>query len=255
MISGIDSSFDPAALGLAVPEEVEREELGREEFLQLMLTQLENQDPFKPMESGEFLGQLAQFGTVTGLGELQESFESLSGSLISDQALQAASLVGRSVTIEAGEGLLQADGPLTGAVEVPIGSSSVSVQIRDAAGQVIRQLELGSQPEGVTAFRWSGETDTGLAAPPGRYSVSAQYFNGQEMQSTSTLIDAAVESVTVGAGGLAINLEGLGAVPFDAVREIGRAPASIGLQTPVDSGNAIDLENAIDAASSVDTEN
>ena len=122
MITGIDSSFDPAALGLAVPDEVDSQELGQEEFLQLMLTQLENQDPFKPMESGEFLGQLAQFGTVTGLGELQQSFESLSGSLISDQALQAASLVGRSVTIESGEGLLKTDSPLTGAVELPTSS-------------------------------------------------------------------------------------------------------------------------------------
>ena len=140
MITGIDSSFDPAALGLAVPDEVEKEELGQEEFLQLMLTQLENQDPFKPMESGEFLGQLAQFGTVTGLGELQQSFESLSGSLISDQALQAASLVGRSVTIESGEGVLQPDAALTGAVELPTGSSSVSVQVMDAAGQITRCL-------------------------------------------------------------------------------------------------------------------
>ena len=247
MISGIDSSFDPAAFGLAVPDEVKSEELGQEEFLQLMLTQLKNQDPFKPMESGEFLGQLAQFGTVTGLGELQQSFESLSGSLISDQALQAASLVGRSVTIESGEGLLQTDSPLTGAVELPVSSPSVSVQVLDAAGQIIRQLELGSHPEGLVGFRWAGETDAGLAAPPGRYILSAQYFNGQEMQSASTLIDASVDSVTVGAGGLAINLEGLGVVPFDAVREIGRAP------TPIEI--PLDLENSTDTVNSVDTEN
>ena len=227
MISAIDSSFDPGALGLAVPDAVDSEELGQEEFLQLMLTQLKNQDPFKPMESGEFLGQLAQFGTVTGLGELKQSFESLSGSLVSDQALQAASLVGRSVMIESGEGVLQPEAPLTGAVELPIGSSSVSVQVTDATGQVIRQLELGTQAEGLVGFRWGGETDAGIVAPPGRYFVSAQYFNGQEMQSASTLIDASVDSVTVGAGGLAINLRGLGVVPFSAVREIGQAPAPI----------------------------
>ncbi len=221
MISALDSSFDPAALGLAVPDTVAREELGQEEFLQLMLTQLKNQDPFKPMESGEFLGQLAQFGTVTGLGQLQQSFESLSGSLVSDQALQAASLVGRSVLVEVGEGLLELDGALTGAVDLPIGSSAVSVQITDGSGQIIRQLELGTNAEGLVSFRWGGETDTGVAAPPGRYFVSAQYFNGQEMQSASTLIDASVESVTLGTGGLAINLRGLGVVPFSVVREIG----------------------------------
>ncbi len=224
MISALDNSFDPAALGLGVPQEAKSEELGQQEFLQLMLTQLKNQDPFKPMESGEFLGQLAQFGTVTGLGQLQQSFESLSGSLVSDQALQAASLVGRQVLVEVGEGLLELDAALTGAVDLPIGSSSVGVQITDSAGQVIRQLELGTNPQGLVSFRWGGETDTGQVAPPGRYFVSAQYFNGQEMQSAATLIDASVQSVTLGAGGLAINLRGLGEVPFSVVREIGRDP-------------------------------
>ena len=68
MISPVDSSIDLDALGLTIPDVVEKQDLGQEEFLQLMMTQLENQDPFKPMESGEFLGQLAQFGTVTGIG-------------------------------------------------------------------------------------------------------------------------------------------------------------------------------------------
>ena len=46
------------------------EQLGQEDFLRLMLAQLDNQDPFAPMESGEFLGQLAQFGTVSGISEM-----------------------------------------------------------------------------------------------------------------------------------------------------------------------------------------
>ncbi|TVQ74128.1 MAG: flagellar hook assembly protein FlgD, partial [Chromatiaceae bacterium] len=54
-----------------------RDELGQEDFFKLMITQLQNQDPFEPMESGDFLGQIAQFGTVNGIGELQKSFESI----------------------------------------------------------------------------------------------------------------------------------------------------------------------------------
>ena len=74
-------------------------ELGQAEFFDLMVTQLKNQDPFKPMESGEFLGQIAQFSTVDGIGGLQRSFESLAGSLQSSQALQASTMVGRSVAL------------------------------------------------------------------------------------------------------------------------------------------------------------
>ena len=92
MVNPVDS----LGLGFDVPKAAREGDLGQEDFLHLMLTQLKNQDPFKPMESGEFLGQLAQFGTVQGLAGLQTSFDSLASSLVSNQALQASSLVGRS---------------------------------------------------------------------------------------------------------------------------------------------------------------
>ncbi len=221
MISPLDSSFDPAALGLTIPDAVAREELGQEEFLQLMMTQLENQDPFKPMESGEFLGQLAQFGTVTGLGELQNSFDSLATSLVSDQALQAASLVGRSVLVESNETFFSGQSLVEGVVDLPVSSSNVQLNISDAAGQLVRQITLGPNAEGPVPFYWGGETDLGYSAPPGRYAVSAQYFDGSDMLNAPTLVNAEVDSVTVGASGLSVQLRGLGPVPFSAVKEIG----------------------------------
>ena len=55
-----------------------RKEMGQEQFLELMTAQLQNQDPFKPMESGDFLSQIAQFSTVEGIGDLNDSFSGLS---------------------------------------------------------------------------------------------------------------------------------------------------------------------------------
>ncbi len=221
MISPLGSSFDLAELGLTIPDAIEKEELGQEEFLQLMMTQLENQDPLKPMESGEFLGQLAQFGTVTGLGELQGSFDSLATSLVSDQALQAASLVGRSVLVESDSTFFSGESLVEGVVDLPVSSSNLQLNISDAAGQLVRQITLGPNPEGQVPFYWGGETDLGFSAPPGRYFVSAQYFDGTDMSNASTLVHAEVDSVTVGANGLSIQLRGLGPVPFSAVKEIG----------------------------------
>ena len=97
MVSPVDAL---GGLGLEVPQTVREGDLGQEDFLHLMLTQLKNQDPFKPMESGEFLGQIAQFGTVQGLAGLQTSFDSLSSSLVSNQALQASTVVGRSALVQ-----------------------------------------------------------------------------------------------------------------------------------------------------------
>ncbi len=100
-----------SSLGLASGDTQSRgtndaNELGLNTFLKLMVTQLNNQDPFKPMENGDFLSQIAQFGSVTGLEQLNKSFESLSTNITSGQALQAGSLVGREVLAPVDSGYL-----------------------------------------------------------------------------------------------------------------------------------------------------
>ena len=222
MISSITDQLDLSTLSLPASGTAEDEgKLGQEEFLQLMITQLENQDPFKPLESGEFLGQLAQFGTVTGLSQLQTSFEGLASSLVSNQALQAAGLVGRSVLVRGDQALLETGGMVDGAIDLGTSTNALRVQILDSAGQLVRQLDLGAQPAGFVRFGWDGVDDAGVVAAPGRYTVTAQYLNGNETQSAATLVNAAVDSVTIGSQGLAVQLRGLGEVPFSAVQEIG----------------------------------
>ena len=226
-INGISQS-DLETLGLSLPvaksQATTKSELGAEDFLKLMTMQLKNQDPFKPLDSGEFLGQLAQFGAVSGLKQLQSQFETLSSSIVSSQALQASSLLGREVLVNATSGYLEAGRPLVGAVDVPSGAQSVGVLVLDAAGQIVRSIDLGSQPPGLVGFSWDGRTDDGAMAAPGQYRLRAQtYMNGRAMDAAQTLISAPVESVTLGAGqsGLSVSLRGLGDMPFSAVRRIG----------------------------------
>ena len=101
------------------------DDMGQADFLKLMTTQLRNQDPFEPLENGEFLAQIAQFGTVTGIQELQQSFGDLSSALQSNRALQASVLVGKQVLVEGSQAELGADTPLRGAVELPAATSSM----------------------------------------------------------------------------------------------------------------------------------
>ncbi len=152
MVAAVNSGLDFSGIGLAPPPAARKDELGQEEFLNLMITQLKNQDPFKPLESGEFLGQLAQFGTVSGLAGLQTSFNSLASSLVSNQALQAAGLVGRTALVESDTAALPAGGIVEGAVELPATSGRVVVEISDATGEVVRHIELGGQAEGLVRF-------------------------------------------------------------------------------------------------------
>jgi flagellar basal-body rod modification protein FlgD len=219
MISAIGNDF--SQFGFDTTAEADQGKLAQEDFLHLMITQLENQDPFKPLESGEFLGQLAQFGTVSGLAELQTSFEGLASSLVSNQALQAAGLIGQSVLAEGGTGHYEAGQPLRGAVDLPASSSSVRVRISDAAGQTVREIELGPQAAGLVSFQWDGIDANGEFADSGAYSVTAEYFDGGEMRRAATLIRSDVQSVAFGPEGFAVQLRGLGEVPFSAIREIG----------------------------------
>jgi flagellar basal-body rod modification protein FlgD len=200
----------------------DKDQLGQADFLELMVTQLKNQDPFSPMENGDFITQMAQFSSVTGLAELQQSFNKLANSLQSNQALQASSLVGRTVLVPSAVGSLPAGGTMSGAIDLPASSATVGLTIQDGAGQVIRRLELGSQASGEVYFNWDGLGNDGLPAPAGRYYINADAGFDGETVAVETLVSASVESVTLGQGGqgLTLNLTDGNVVDFASVREI-----------------------------------
>lgn len=197
--------------------------LGQDAFLKLMITQLKNQDPFKPLQSGEFLSQLAQFSTVAGVRDLQSSFRDLSTALVSNQALQASALLGRDVLVNRSSGFLTAGGTLSGAVDLPSSASSVVVNITDANGQLVRQLNVGAHAKGLADYAWDGTLADGTAAAPGIYKVAAQLqVDGKTQSAAGVLVNARVESVTLGAdqSGLTLTLQGLGDIAFSDVRQI-----------------------------------
>lgn len=197
-------------------------DLGQDDFLKLMVTQLNNQDPLKPMDSGDFLGQIAQFSTVTGIEGLQTSFSEFASSLSNDQGLQAANLVGRRVSVPLQAGALTAGGTIDGELTLPASSPDVTIRITDQAGQVVRTIPLGTQSAGPVAFSWDGKFADGTVAPPGLYNVDGQArIDGQNFE-LDALIVADVESVTLGGVGksLQLNLSGLGSVPFSNISRI-----------------------------------
>jgi flagellar basal-body rod modification protein FlgD len=196
-------------------------ELGLNTFLKLMVTQLNNQDPFKPMENGDFLGQVAQFGSVTGLDQLNKNFESLAASITSGQALQAGSLVGREVLAPVETGYLTPAGSLRGQVTLEQSSPEVTVRITDQTGQLVREMPMGSAPSGNFNFTWDGMDDTGNYAAPGLYNIGGQAIQNDRNVNLQTQLFARVESVNLsGSNGLTLNLDGLGPVSFNNVQQI-----------------------------------
>lgn len=210
-------------LGGKGPTASQTAQLDQNEFLTLMLAQLKAQDPTKPVDSTAFLGQLAQISQVQGLAQLNDSFSALSGSISSNQALQASSLLGRNALVASDTINLGASGAITGAVDLPQSSGNVVVNVTDAAGTLVQQLRLGAKPQGLANFTWDGRLADGSRAPPGVYKVDAVYAGAaNQAAAASTLINSTVLSVTMGAGqsGLTLNLSGVGNVAFGNVRQI-----------------------------------
>src|SRR5687767_4296203 len=141
------SDQDAAAAAAAKAANAKKTELNQEDFLTLMITQLKNQDPFKPMDPAQYVGQLAQFSSVSGLADINKNITSLTSSLRGNQVLDGASMIGRTVIAEGnqiyrfvpeeGEAL-----PTQGAIEVPTGASSVQLVVRDSAGSLVKTQAL-----------------------------------------------------------------------------------------------------------------
>mgnify|MGYP005851886311 FL=1 len=218
-ISGLPPEL--AGLQLKQPEKKANDELGQAEFLDLMIAQLQHQDPLNPADSGEFLGQLAQFGTVNGITELQNSFADLATSLQSSQALQASTLVGRNVLIP-GNVVNFAGGSANAAVELDSSTGDLVVQVLDPAGQMLRQVSFGPQSNGVFNFSLDDIDGNGNTLPPGQYVIRAFGRTADTEVAQSTLVQSRVESVTLARGGQGplLNLENSGAVSINDVIEV-----------------------------------
>jgi flagellar basal-body rod modification protein FlgD len=221
----MDSINAYAGLGVAATGSAttKKTSLGQDQFLKLMTTQMTHQDPTKPMQNGEFLSQMAQFGTVSGIQDLQQSFKDFAAAISSDQTLQAASLVGRTVSAPAQAGVLAAGGEIKGMVNLPASSANVNLKILDpVSGDVVSIQKLGGHSAGPLPFVWDGINDQGNLAHPGVYKIQVE----ASLDGVNTLlpleIQSRVESVSMDGGknSLQVNLVGLGAVNFNQIRQI-----------------------------------
>ena len=222
-ISSIDTTGAYAFLnaGKNNAEEVKDSgELATEDYLSLMTSQLKNQDPLEPMDNGAFLGQIAQFATVSGIGDLQTSFDGFSQSMQSNQALQGSTLVGHSVLVPSSIGTMTADDGLKGQINVAEPVTDLKVQIYAESGALVRTIEMGSA-SGYTSFTWDGFSETGEAMTPGVYQFKASGTINGDNTAFATATVAKIDSVLVGGSqGLIMNLAGIGSVPFSESLEI-----------------------------------
>lgn len=199
-------------------------ELGKDEFLNLLVAQLNNQDPLSPQDNGAFIAQLAQFSQVEGIGKLNTSMDSMVSGYQSSQALQASSLVGRKVIIPTDKAVVDTSETFKASLVLPVASSNVYVNVYDSAGSTVSRVNLGQQAAGNVSFMWDGKDASGNTLPPGTYKFEAQASYGTETKGLYTMLPANVDSVTLGQNGgeLMLNLAGLGSIGLSKVQVIGQ---------------------------------
>ncbi len=199
-----------------------RDELGQEQFLELMIAQFRNQDPFEPMTNGDFLGQLAQFSTVSGVQDLQTSFNTLADAISGEQALQAGSLVGKDILSQSEFAEHSAADPLRGVIELDGAARSVEIDLISSNGELVRTLSLGDRGAGTTEFEWDGLTADGDEASPGSYQLVVRVQRGDFVETVPALIRSRVDSVSLGndGRGIRVNTTNAGSLLFNQIDRI-----------------------------------
>ena len=197
--------------------------LGKDAFLQLLVTQLKNQNPLEPQDNGAFVAQLAQFSSLEGITTLNDTVSGLASNYNSSQALQASSLVGRSVIAPGDKAVVDTSKSLSGTVVVPSSVAAATLKITDANGKTVRTIDLGAQKAGNASFIWDGKNDAGETVAAGTYTFGATSTIDGKSVALITNLPATVNSVTISqtGGELMLNLAGLGTVALSKVQTIG----------------------------------
>lgn len=191
----------------------------QDRFLKLLVTQMKNQDPLNPLDNAQVTSQMAQLSTVSGIDKLNATVQALSDSMTAAQSLQAAAMIGHAALVP-GSQINMAGGKSDAALELTQPADKVTVTITDAAGNVVRTLQLGAQDSGTIGFQWDGKDDTGAVVADGTYKYSATAELGGKKSTPTTLSYGLVESVSLTPFGPKLNMGSLGDVGLDAVRQI-----------------------------------
>lgn len=197
--------------------------MGKDTFLQLLVTQMKNQNPLDPQDNSEFVAQLAQFSSVEGINNLNDTVSSLASNYTSSQALQASALVGHSVLAQTSTTTVDTSAGLTGQFDLASASTDATVKVYDASGNLVKNIDLGSQAAGTVSFNWDGTSNDGTVLASGTYKfVASAAVDGSEVAQT-TYLPSTVTSVTVGStsGDMTLKLSDGSSVALSNVKTIG----------------------------------
>ncbi len=230
------STIDPASqsqldsilkkLGVNKEDEAKpasKDNLGQSDFLKLMTTQLQNQDPFAPMENADFIAQMAQFSTVTGITEMGTALNDISSQLGEFRIATAANLLGSSVMIPGNYARADESGQIHGMLDLPSASGVTNLTFSNMAGDVLHNMQLGAQPSGLVGFEWNDVPQSVLdSGEPVRIEAFADMGKGMESLTPSVFAEILAASTGDAVNGVMLDVRDYGEVRAADVRKFRR---------------------------------
>jgi flagellar basal-body rod modification protein FlgD len=206
--SAATTSTSTGATSTTVPANMQ---INETDFLQLITTQLQNQDPLQPTDPSQFLGQLE------GLSEVS-SLQSMQSAMSSSQVTNGASLLGHSVLAPGTSATLASGGAISGAVNAPAGATSLTVSIANSSGAPVTSFQVTPAGSGMTPFSWNGATSVGTTAAAGQYTISVNATVNGASQSVAPMVVSQVQSVTIDPSTQQLDLNtNSGTIPLSSV--------------------------------------
>jgi flagellar basal-body rod modification protein FlgD len=223
--SPVTSSIsDLPAVG-ATTQRTASSDLGKDEFLLLLTTQLKNQDPMKPVDNGQMIAQLAQFSQLAELQGLSSKIDSMTVATASSSQLTTTQLVGKQALFNADRIGLVAGQSSTFQLSLSQATDDTSAVLSDSTGRVVRTLHLGAQAAGARTITWDGLDDSGKALPSGEYVLAV---GGTKNDGSTVAATASVRATITGVAfvdGVAQLVVAGRQIPLSDVVEISNPPA------------------------------
>lgn len=206
-----------------MPQErrVGEQQLTKDDFLKLMLTQMKNQDPFKPYDSSAMLQNMSQISQMSATDELKKTIQTLSTSIGRSQMVGTTQLVGHKVQILSKVAPLVEGKGLSGSVILPKEAEDVTIEIKDPQGKVVKTITKGKTGRGVLDFDWDGKLDD-KELPADFYTIAGTAtINGEKMNlmsaGTFTVGSVALDQST---NTTILNVDGLGGLTLDDILKV-----------------------------------
>lgn len=197
----IDTSTTTAAAAAAATNKTSAGQLDANDFLKLMTTQLQTQDPFNPVDNTQMVAQMAQFTSVAGIAQMNATLTNIQSSLGASRLNDASNWIGRAALVQSDIAAPLGDGSYQGRVTLPDDADSVGINFVDASGNVVHSETAGAQQKGDLNFAWDGKDASGNVVATGPLSIQVTASNGSGQIASSVATWTGISAIQSPADG------------------------------------------------------